>query len=157
MVGSHPKPPDRFGVVFGYALPHRVHAAEIVLRGGVALLGCPSIPLCRRRVVLCRHGPSLIVHQSKEVLAFDVTLLGGAPVPLHGFDVVERNSMAVLEHEPEIALSLGFTLSGGFADPPGRNGPVLRHAASGGVHNAEFELGRSMALLRSQAVQDRGL
>lgn len=95
-------------------LGHFGTQAEVLLRFGVALIGCLAVPERGLSVVLQHAGA---VRRAEIGLRFGVPLVGGFPILREGLRVVLRHALAGLVHHAKIVLSPDISLLGSLVVP----------------------------------------
>ena len=107
------EPLGRHGYILGYTPTMGVAQSQIILGGGVSLLGGFLVPMSRCRCILFRPCSLLVAH-AQVVLRGGVALLGCGFVPAHGFFLLLLDALSRLVAQPQIVLSCGVTLRGCF-------------------------------------------
>ena len=113
--------------ILGDAFAFLVTDAEIVLREGVTVLGCLSIPFDSRGKVL-PHSVPRQVELRKTVLSPSISLFCGTVIPLGGFSRAALHALAHLVQFSQGGLRGGVSLVSRLAIPLGRLSVTLLYS-----------------------------
>ena len=97
------------------------------------------------------------IRDTEVVLSFDISLLGGLPVPTNGLGIVAFHTSTVLIRDTGIELSVYMSLLGRFPVPPRGLGMVKLHPLTVFIHDTEVALSAGISLLGDLPVQPHGL